>query len=56
MLAPACGGIEVQWVDEREAPEVLRWGSREECMLHTVWGEVECLCELRGIMCLGEES
>ena len=56
MLRPACRGIEVQWVDEREAPEVLCWGSGEECVLHTVWGEVECLCELRGIMCLSEES
>ncbi len=56
MLAPARGGIEVQWVDEREAPEVLRRGSGEECVPRTVWGEVERPCELRGITCSGEES
>jgi hypothetical protein len=49
MLAPAHG-------DEREAPEVLCRGSGEECVPCAVWGEVERLCELRGIMCPGEES
>jgi hypothetical protein len=42
--------------DEREAPEVLCRGYGEESMPRAVWGEVERLCELRGMMCPGEES
>ena len=56
MLPPARGCVKVRRGHEREAAEVFRWCSGEEGMPRAGWGEVERLCELRGVACSGEES
>ena len=48
MLPPACEGVKVRRVDEREATEAFRWPSGEEGVSCAGWREVEQACELRG--------